>query len=131
MGPAGALDVWLTPIHMKKGRSGHLLNLLCEPEREGEFSRLMLRHTSTIGVRSVLKKRTTMARKLMSIETRYGPVVVKESSFEGIFKVKVEFESAKEIAIQQGIPINLVLSAAHNELVKLYENFDIGSGGNI
>jgi len=117
---AGALDVWLTPITMKKGRPGHLLGLLCPPEREAEFSRLILRHTSTIGVRSALKKRTVMRRSLKVVETRYGPVAVKESTLDGVFKVKVEFESAKAIALAQDIPINLVLNAAYIALSRAY-----------
>ena len=119
---AGALDVWVAPVTMKKGRCGHLLGLLCEPEREAEFSRLILSYTSTIGVRSVLKRRMIMDRKLTAVNTRYGPVAVKESSLDGIFKVKVEFESAKAIALEKNLPVNLVLNAAYSELSRAYSN---------
>ena len=119
---AGALDVWLTPVTMKKGRPGHLLSLLCPPEQEADFARLILRHTSTIGVRSALKKRTVMNRGVRTVETPYGPVEVKESTLDGVFKVKVEFESAKAIALGQDIPINMVLNAAYIALSRDYSN---------
>jgi len=120
---AGALDIWVAPVAMKKGRCGHLLGLLCEPEQEAEFSRLILRYTSTIGVRSILKKRMIMDRKLTTVNTRYGPVSVKESSLDGIFKVKVEFESAKAIALEKNLPVNLVLNAIYSELSRVYPNW--------
>lgn len=118
---AGALDVWVTPILMKKGRPGHLLSLLCLPEEEEAFSLLLIRHTSTIGVRSCLKARWVMNRRSFAVETPYGPVMVKESALDGIHRIKVEFESAKQTARERGVSIQQVISAAHSALARQYE----------
>ncbi len=117
---AGALDVWVTPATMKKGRPGHILSLLCQPERQEEFAKLLLRYTSTIGVRSSLRERRVMERRQFSVETPYGAVLVKESTMEGVQKIKVEFESAKAIAKEKGLPIDRVLSAAYAALARKY-----------
>ena len=117
---AGALDVWVTPATMKKGRPGHILSVLCQPQRQEEFFRLMLRHTSTIGVRASLRERRVMERRQLAVETPYGPVIIKESTMEGVQKIKVEFESAKAIAREKGLPIDRVLSAAYAALARKY-----------
>ena len=113
---AGALDVWVSPIGMKKGRSGQLLSLICHPPEEEKFSRLLLRHTTTIGVRSCLKKRLVMERTVVSVDTRYGKVEVKESMLDEVYKAKVEFESAKKLAIEHDLPVGTVINAAYSAL---------------
>ncbi len=115
---AGALDVWVTPATMKKGRPGHILSLLCPCEREAVFSRLMLLHTSTIGVRSSRPRRVVMERRAATVQTPFGAVEVKESVLEGINKTKVEYESARTIARERGVPLGDVLAAAYDAIAK-------------
>jgi len=69
---AGALDVALVPLQMKKGRPGTLLSVLARPELEGVLSGLLLRETTTLGVRSHDVRRTELARRHETIETRFG-----------------------------------------------------------
>lgn len=101
---AGALDVALTPIQMKKGRPGHMLACLCEPNREAEFAALLLRHTSTLGVRAGLLRRYTLQRAEETVQTPYGPARRKTAWGYGVNKGKYEYEDAARMAREQGLP---------------------------
>ena len=100
---AGALDVWTQAIQMKKDRPGTLLCCLCPPEREGEFASLMLKHTTTIGVRCQKLRRYTLTREAVTLDTPYGPVRAKRSHGFGVDRVKPEFDDLAEIAERQGL----------------------------
>ena len=100
---AGALDVWTQAIQMKKNRPGTLLCCLCPPEREGEFASLMLKHTTTIGVRCQKLRRYTLTREAVTLDTPYGPVRAKRSHGFGVDRVKPEFDDLAEIAERQGL----------------------------
>ncbi len=102
---AGALDCWLTPAVMKKGRPAYVLSLLTEPGRRDEFTRLLFKHTSTLGVRGGVRERTTMRRTARSARTAYGDLELKDAVFGEIKKTSVEFESAKTLARKHGVPI--------------------------
>ena len=102
---AGALDVWTQAIQMKKDRPGTLLCCLCPPEREGEFASLMLKHTTTIGVRCQKLRRYTLKREAVTLDTPYGPVRAKRSHGFGVDRVKPEFDDLAEIAERQGLSL--------------------------
>ena len=102
---AGALDVWTQAIQMKKDRPGTLLCCLCPTEREGEFARLMLKHTTTIGVRCQSVRRYTLRREAVALDTPYGPVRAKRSHGFGVDRVKPEFDDLAQIAEREGIPV--------------------------
>ena len=102
---AGALDVWTQAIQMKKDRPGTMLCCLCPPEREGEFARLMLRHTATIGVRCQTLRRYTLEREAVTLDTPYGPVRAKRSHGFGVARVKPEFDDLAEIAEREGVSV--------------------------
>ena len=102
---AGALDVWTQAIQMKKNRPGTLLCCLCLPEREGEFASLMLKHTTTIGVRCQKLRRYTLKREAVTLDTPYGPVRAKRSHGFGVDRVKPEFDDLAEIAERQGLSL--------------------------
>ena len=105
---AGALDVWTQAIQMKKDRPGTLLCCLCPPEREGEFARLMLRHTTTIGVRCQTLRRYTLARDEITLDTPYGPVRAKRSRGYGVNRVKPEFDDLARIAERENLAVGEV-----------------------
>lgn len=116
---SGALDVFTTPVQMKKGRPGMLLTCLCEEERAEEFAALLLRHTTTLGVRQTLCSRYTLARETKQCKTTYGDITVKVSSGYGIQKSKAEYEdlaaaARKHSATLQQVQDSLV-KAAHGE----------------
>ena len=102
---AGALDVWTQSIQMKKDRPGTLLCCLCPPDREAEFARLMLRHTTTIGVRCQRLRRYTLKREAVTLNTPYGPIRAKRSHGYGVDRTKPEFDDLAQIAERENIAI--------------------------
>ena len=90
---------------MKKGRQGTLLSCLCAWERREEFARLMLEHTSTLGVRVYAPERYRLERSVEELETPYGRVRVKRSAGFGVERAKPEFEDLARLARETGRPI--------------------------
>ena len=97
--------MWTQAIQMKKDRPGTMLCCLCPPEREGEFARLMLRHTATIGVRCQTVRRYTLEREAVALQTPFGPVRGKRSRGFGVARVKPEFDDLAEIAEREGVSV--------------------------
>jgi len=97
---AGALDIALIPIQMKKNRPGIILQILCKVEDLQKFTELMLRETSTIGVRYRIEKRFILNREIRKIENPWGEAFIKHSysSDKSIDKYKIEFESCAKLA---------------------------------
>ena len=106
---AGALDAWCQPIQMKKGRPGVLLSCLCAAEDEPKFADLMLRHTTTLGVRCQTLRRYTLDRSTQTRQTRRGPVRYKTASGRGVTREKPEFDDVAEIARREGESIESVM----------------------
>lgn len=109
----GALDVMLTPVIMKKGRPGTLLTVLCEPNRSQDFEQLLLRETSTLGVRIRQDRRVCLDRSHTNVDTPYGSIRVKigkESNEER--NAAPEFEDCRAAAAQHNVPLKLVQQAA-------------------
>ncbi len=110
---AGALDVWTTAIGMKKGRPGTLLSVLGAGEREADLARLILRETTTLGVRVYPVQRHIAGREFRTVETGYGPVSVKVKLLDGApAGVKPEFDECKRLADATGVPVRVVYEAA-------------------
>lgn len=101
----GALDVFTTPIGMKKSRSAVMLSCLCLPADSSLMTHLILRHTATLGVREKSCLRHRLPRSEHTIETPYGSVRIKTAQSEGIKKSKIEYEDAARIARNQNIPL--------------------------
>lgn len=98
----GALDVFTTPIGMKKSRPGVLLTVLCRPAEQETMTRLLFRHTTTLGVRVGLCSRFTLRRSEEVTQTPYGPVRRKISRGYGVCREKSEYEDLAAIARAQG-----------------------------
>ena len=107
---AGALDVWTTPIGMKKNRPGTQLSVLCKEEHKEELAQCLFRHTTTLGIRQTEHQRYLLRREFAQVETPWGPVRVK--TVEGRFKP--EYEDLRRIALEQDIPIAQVRWAAED-----------------
>ena len=101
----GALDVFTTPIGMKKSRPAVMLSCLCLPADSSLMTHLILRHTATLGVREKSCLRHRLPRSEHTIETPYGSVRIKTAQSEGIKKSKIEYEDAARIARSQNIPL--------------------------
>ena len=110
---AGALDVFHTPIQMKKNRPGVLLTVLCAEADADKFSEMILRETSAFGVRRHLAERRKLRREFTTVKTPFGEVTVKLGKLDGkIVQAAPEFESCKKVAEKAGVPLKQVYDAA-------------------
>ncbi|HEY7652436.1 MAG TPA: nickel pincer cofactor biosynthesis protein LarC [Methylomirabilota bacterium] len=113
---AGALDVFLTPVIMKRSRPGVVLTALCEPARVADLSRVLFEESSTIGVRWTAYQRERLEREIVRLATAYGPVGFKVSRLEGrVITVTPEFEDVRRIARDKGLAVREVLEQARTE----------------
>ncbi len=101
----GALDVYIVPIQMKKSRPGHQLVCLCKPQDEDQMAVLILKHTTTLGVRSSNWRRYTLDRSVEVVDSKYGPLRVKTATGFGVTKSKAEYEDLAKIARENGISV--------------------------
>jgi len=109
----GALDVMLTPVIMKKGRPGTLLTVLCSPSQSDALLQLILRETSTLGVRTRLEQRHILDRSFTTVQTAYGPIRIKVGSRAGeAFNAAPEFEDCRTAAERHHVPVKLVQQSA-------------------
>jgi hypothetical protein len=112
---AGALDVFLTPVQMKKNRPGTLLTVLCERNGVDALTELILTHTTSFGVRVHEAQRRKLAREIVTVKTRFGEIEVKIGRLAGrIVARSPEFESCKQAAARFNISVKDVYNeAAH------------------
>ena len=109
----GAGAKLLTPVVMKKGRPGTLITLLCKPAQAEALEELLLRETTTLGVRRREERRSCLAREHIAVETAYGAVRVKTGSrFGEVLNAAPEFEDCRRAADEHGIPVKQVQQAA-------------------
>ena len=105
----GALDVWHTPVQMKKNRPGAVLSALVPPHLEQAAVELVLRETPTLGIRSRRVDRYVSDRHSTSIESEFGPVSVKVKSLEGQpVSAAPEPDDCRRIAVETGLPFQEV-----------------------
>jgi uncharacterized protein (DUF111 family) len=110
---AGALDVFHTPIQMKKNRPGVLLTVLCAETDADKFSELILRETTAFGVRRTLAERRKLRREFTRVKTPWGGITVKIGRLGGrVVQATPEFESCKKLAIRTKIPLKRIYAAA-------------------
>lgn len=111
----GALDVFYTPIQMKKHRPGVLLSVLCRPQDASDFRALILNETTAFGVRSSNMERRKLKRSAGSIQTKYGEIRTKMGYLDGkIIRVTPEYESCRMLAESAGVPIQTVYASAES-----------------
>lgn len=107
----GALDVWHTPIQMKKGRPGALLSVLVPASLEAEAVELLLRETTTLGVRRRDVERYEAGREMRDVQTEFGPVAVKVKLLDGRpIAAAPEYEICRLIALERDLPLQDVLA---------------------
>jgi uncharacterized protein (DUF111 family) len=106
---AGASDVYLSNIMMKKGRPGILLNIICEAEKVESLKDIIFTESTSLGIRTFRFIKDTLARKFEKINTIYGDVTVKRSFYnETEVSCKPEYDDCRRIASQNGIPLKEV-----------------------
>jgi len=113
---AGALDVYLTPVTMKKSRPGTVLTALCSPDKVTQLSRVLFEESSTIGVRWTAYQRERLAREMLTLTTAYGAITFKVSRLEGrVITATPEFDEVRRVARAKGLPVREVLDLARAE----------------
>ena len=112
----GALDLYLTPVTMKKSRPGTVLTALCAPDRVTELSRVLFEESPTIGVRWTAYQRERLDREMVTLPTTYGAIPFKVSRLDGrVVTVTPEFDEVRRIARAKGLPVREVLDQARAE----------------
>lgn len=110
---AGALDVWLTPVQMKKGRPAIVVEVLCRSSEGAQVRELLLRHTTTLGVREAVISRHSLPRHLETVQTVYGAIRMKVAGLpDGSTKAWPEHEDCVARAGEHGVSVGDVWSAA-------------------
>jgi pyridinium-3,5-bisthiocarboxylic acid mononucleotide nickel chelatase len=117
---AGALDIFYTPVQMKKNRPGVLLTLLCNPPDRERMTEIIFRETTTLGVRYRNEQREILRREFVTVETEYGQIRIKVSRAQNgqVMNVSPEFEDCRAAAEKQGVGLRDVQTAA----LKAYVN---------
>jgi uncharacterized protein (TIGR00299 family) protein len=117
---AGALDVFLTPVVMKRSRPGVVVTALCPPDSVGALSRALFEETPTIGVRWSEWRRTRLEREIVTLSTAYGALAFKVSRLEGrVVTVTPEFTEVARIAREKTLPVREVLEQARADARRL------------
>jgi len=110
---AGALDVYTTPVQMKKGRPGTLLTLLCKPTDTNNLMSLVFAETTTLGARTYRAQRRALPRETVNVHTQYGDVHIKLSRVNGdIRHVAPEYEDCRKLASEKNVPLQQVINEA-------------------
>jgi len=119
---AGALDAWLSPVLMKKGRPAHILNALCPLEALSGVEKAVFRSSSTLGARITTVDRDSLARTFEEVETPWGKVSIKQGFLDGKpVAVSPEFEDCRRIAAEQGIALKDVYDHARAAAAKKFK----------
>ena len=109
----GAVDVWQTPVVMKKGRSGIVLSLLAPAENAESLRERIFRSTTTFGIRFYPVQREILERQMKTIQTPYGEVPVKQGFYKGeLITVAPEYDACAKLAQAQGVSVRQVYEAA-------------------
>lgn len=115
---SGALDVFLSPLQMKKNRPATLLRVLCRPNQADTMRHILFSETSTLGIREQQVTRYSLARSTQTVETPYGSVRVKVAHWgEGLTKVAPEYEDCRRLAETKGVTMREVYRAAEQAIV--------------
>jgi len=114
---AGALDVFYTPVQMKKNRPGVLLTVLCPEGEADKFGEMILRETSAFGVRRTVAERRKLQREFVAVRTPLGKITVKLGKFnDKVVQAIPEFESCKKLALKAKVPLKQVYAAANRAI---------------
>ncbi|HMY76515.1 MAG TPA: LarC family nickel insertion protein, partial [Blastocatellia bacterium] len=111
---AGALDVFYTPVQMKKNRPGVLVTLLCRPEDRARMTELLFRETTTLGVRYRNEQRAVLRREQVAVETAFGAIRVKVARDDAgqVMNFAPEFEDCRDAAERHKAAVRDVQTAA-------------------
>jgi uncharacterized protein (DUF111 family) len=107
------LDVFITPILMKKNRPGHLLTVICHSEKLPSVTKFLLRETTTLGLRWHEEERAKADREILTLRTQYGKIHLKLARWGGtIVNISPEYEDCKRLALEKGVPLKDIFEEA-------------------
>lgn len=116
---AGALDVTLSSVQMKKNRPGTVLSVLCQPEQADRLSEIVFHETTTLGIRRIPVTRQALPRRFERVETRFGTVQVKLATLpDGSLRAMPEYEDCRRLAHAFGVPLGAVIEEAKQEAAR-------------
>lgn len=117
----GAIDVWRTPIQMKKNRSGVKLVVLCEPSRVAGMEKVIFEETTSLGYRYQTMEKRGLRREVKELGTEYGPVKVKFGFYGDKVNVAPEFDSCRELAEREDLSLKEVYREAEKAAFRYME----------
>jgi len=110
---AGALDVYLVPIYMKKTRPANILTVLAEPKDKRKLISIILDETTTFGLRTYVAEKVMLSRKSIKVKTKFGEVKVKIAfSGENVKTIAPEYDDCRRVAQEKGVPVKDVFREA-------------------
>jgi len=122
---AGALDVYLTPIIMKKSRPANKISVLSSETDRQAMTEILLHETSSFGVRYFRIGRTVLDREMKTVNISWGSVRIKIGKFNGkVIQISPEYEDCKKIAYKEKVPVKQVYEEAHSQAIKLFGTID-------
>ncbi len=110
----GALDVYTTPIYMKKNRPAVKLSVLTDLQNEARIKNILFTETTSLGIRRTIKERFSMKRRIVAVETPFGPIRIKVADMDLLKKTAPEYEDCKRAAQIHGVPLQTVYAAAQD-----------------
>ncbi len=115
---AGAADVFMIPIVMKKSRPAHMLSVLCDPDASDRMKEILLTETSSIGLREYTVQKSMLRREIKMVRTRFGEVPVKRSFYGGkVVNEKPEFEQCRELAVKHKVTMEEIQKEVYKKLL--------------
>ncbi|HET7559052.1 MAG TPA: nickel pincer cofactor biosynthesis protein LarC, partial [Limnochordia bacterium] len=118
----GALDAWIAPVLMKKGRPGHVLHALAPPEQAAALTERLLRESTSLGVRSLRAERRVLEREWRTVPTAGGEVRIKIGRRgSDIYNLAPEYEDCVDAARASGLPLKRILDEAKAQAQALWE----------
>jgi uncharacterized protein (DUF111 family) len=109
---SGALDVFLTPIQMKKNRPGTQISVLCQKQEVHKARDILFTETSTLGIREISLQRHSLKREIQTIETPFGSVRIKVAHLpQGEIKFAPEYEDCRKLAAESGVALHEIYRA--------------------
>jgi hypothetical protein len=116
------MEVFLTPLLMKKNRPGTLLTVICSPEKLSSVTEFLLKETTTIGLRWHEEERSKADREIVLLHTRYGKIRFKLARWEGrVVNVSPEYEDCKLAAVKKKVPLKEVFEEVRKEAITFLE----------
>ncbi len=114
---AGAADVFIIPIVMKKSRPGHMLSVLCSSDSVDKMKEILFTETSSIGLREHTLRKSMLRREMVMLNTKYGEIEVKRSYFNGrVVNEKPEFEQCRKLAREHGVTLEEISTEVTKKL---------------